>query len=254
MFDQLLSVVQLRKEIPDPVGYSVFGPFSFPVPVEIRAALPDPVSDVLRDITIIGFRIDNYSSKTQRNVRVLYSGSFSYSPAFSFHRRDVEVRAETKSEDKEIVLLEIPPNESVSIEFFNPTDQFGIEQVLIGDNEVTKTMQRLAEAKRFPRYTRLRLFVVLSVLVAIALTASVFSFAWEKKKERKLVSDAISGMFSCVPYVYFNSTDDEKTLERKFFQLGVLSGFVLSLNKVSSLEELKQKDHVILCEPATSGA
>lgn len=204
LFDQIKAVLDLRKEIPDAVGYDTYGPIVFPLPLEIRDAIPQSITQQLHNLTLISVRIDNYSSKTQRDIRVLFSGDWAFAPKFSFHRRDVEVKSKILVEDKEIVLLEIPPNESVSIEIFNPSKGFGIDQVLLGDVEITKVMQKLAEAKRYPALARLKLLFYAMVLVSIlAVPATVF-LVWNRVSEQQKIDAANAGLLSCTPYIFTN--------------------------------------------------
>lgn len=250
MLNQIKAALDLKKEIPDAVGYDTFGPITFPLPLEIRNALPHFVSEQIERITLLNLRIDNYSSKMQRNVRVLFSGNWSYAPQISFYRRDVEVKYKVLNADKEIVLLEIPPNESVSIEIFNPSDQFKVEQVLIGDVEVTKLMQKLAEARRHPDLAKFKAFMIAVSVFAIATTLGCAYVIWNQVTEQRTIEAAHVGLRSCAPYVHANQPGREDVLERKFHQAGpYFSSYILFLNKVTSLSELKIKDQVVLCDP-----
>lgn len=245
MFNQIKAALDLRKEIPDAVGYDTYGPITFPLPQEIHSAIPQSIAQQLDDLTLISVRVDNYSSKTQRDIRVLFSGSWKFAPRFSFHRRDVEVKKNLIIKDKEIVLLEIPPNESVSIEIFNPSKEFRVEQVLIGDVEITKVMQKLAEAKRYPLVARLKL---VTYLAAIALIA-VIPFAVNRILDQRKIEAAHAGLLSCTANVFANKAGNEAELERKLQQAGpYLSSYIFFLNRVTSLTELRLKDEVILCD------
>ena len=52
MLDQLLAAVQLKKEIPDAIGYDTYGPIGFPaVPRELSNAMPDSVAKELKNLT-----------------------------------------------------------------------------------------------------------------------------------------------------------------------------------------------------------
>jgi hypothetical protein len=249
LFDQIKAVLDLRKEIPDAVGYDIYGPIVFPLPLEIRDAIPQSIIQQINNLTLLSVRIDNYSSKTQRCIRVLFSGDWAFAPRFSFHRRDVKVKSEIRIEDKEIVLLEIPPNESVSIEIFNPSNGFSIEQVLLGDIEVTKLMQKLAEAKRYPKLARIKLFTYVISLVTVVTIFSVGLLTWNRISEQRKIEAAHAGLLSCTPYIYANKTGNEAEVERKVQQAGpYLSGYIFYLNKVTSLNELKLKDELLLCD------
>lgn len=250
MFDQILAATQLKKEIPYPVGYDVFGPISYPdIPVEIEKDISSSIVEKLDGLTHINLRIDNYSSKEQKNIRILFSGNYEYSPKFSFHRRAIDVEYEIHDKSKEIVLSRIPPNESVMVQFFNADQHFNIDQVLIGDSQITQFMQKLAEAKRYPQLFLAKFITLGSMLITIGAFGIFGYFTWSNNQASKTINIAMDGFVSCRPYIFDNTPDKEKLLERKFNQLGSWGNFVLSLNKVSSLDSLKLKDQVILCEP-----
>lgn len=251
MFDQIKAVLDIWKDIPGAVGYDTYGPVAFPLPLEIRDVIPQEVATKMDSLTLLSVRIDNYSSKTQRNVRILYSGDWAFSPRFSFRRRNINVNSEIRSEDKEILIHEIPPNESLSIKIFNPSNEFNVEQVLLGDVAITKLMQKLAEARRYPALAKLEFFTfALSLLAAVAVLP-IALLMWNKFSEYNKIEAAHSGLLLCEPYIFENSVSHEAELERKMKQAGPsLSAYIFYLNKVASLEELKLKDELVLCDPA----
>ena len=249
LLSTIQSILQLRKEIPDPVGYDTYGPISFPLPHEIQELLEG--NQIKSDfINITSIRVDNYSSKTQKDIRVLYSGDYEYKPAFKFHRREIPVKFEVLESDKEFLIKEIPPNESVSIEIFNPSTEFELVQVLSGDGEITSVMQKLAEARRYPELARMKLFTHATVIFAIVAVAFTGYLTWSKLQESSRIEEAYSGFASCSPSLMKNPPENEKILERKFKRLDVYwQNYILSSNKVNSLEELGLKNELVWCEP-----
>ena len=103
------------KNRPEAIGYEIFGPWSFPIPLEILTENSKSDKKTVADITISALRIDNYSNKSQNNVRILYTGGYGYPARLEFARRDARVEYEIKADSKEISINEIPPNESVEI-------------------------------------------------------------------------------------------------------------------------------------------
>jgi hypothetical protein len=191
--------------------------------------------------------------KFKKNIRILFSGNYHYSPSIKFLRRDVEVKAEIHDLDKEIFVSEIPPNESVLITFFCPSN-FELNQLLIDDHEITESMQKLANKKRYPSivlWNRVLLFCVILTFVNLAQSGYTHYLVWRKTQENRLIDIAAakSNLSACSMSIFDNSFDKEKLLERKFEQLENFKVFTLELNKVSSLDELKKKEQVILCEP-----
>jgi hypothetical protein len=56
--------------------------------------------------------------------------------------------------------------------------------------------------------------------------------------------------YRCIPSILENSLEKEAQLARKFNQLDpIWQNVTLSINKVGSLNELKLKDQLIICEP-----
>ena len=249
MLSTIQNILQLKKELPDAVGYDTYGPISFPIPKELQNSI-DIENAKLEFINITSIRIDNYSSKVQKDIRVLYSGGFLYEPVFKFRRRDVSVKFDINGDEKEIEIKEIPPNESVSIEIFYPSKGFDVIQVLSGENEITSLMQKLAEAKRYPEIARMKILTYTAAIAVLVLVATSGYFTWTKVKENNRINAAYSGFASCLPSIMENPPKNEKTLERKFNRLSSYwQNYILSSNKVFSLKELKLKDEVVWCEP-----
>lgn len=74
MLDQVKAAFDLIKMVPEAIGCDTFGPITFPLPDELRDAIPSSVAEQLRDISVLNVRVDNFSNKTQRNLRILFSG------------------------------------------------------------------------------------------------------------------------------------------------------------------------------------
>jgi len=252
LLNSVLTFLNIKKEIPDAFGYDVFGPVSYPIPEEFKQLLE--ANEVFSEgLDLCFVRIDNYSSKLQKDVRILYSGDFEYRPSLTFHRRDVSVRYSIAEEEKEIVIEEIPPNESISIEIFNPTQDFQVDQILSGDHEITSLMQKLAEARRYPDLARMKLAsVCLMSFTTLVLIATGY-LAWGKIAESNRIEAAYSGFLSCTPSFVDNPPDYEKMLKRRFEQLDLIwQNNILSSNHVRTFDELKLKDEILWCEPNNS--
>lgn len=252
MIDQALAAVQIFKELPDAVGYSTYGPIAFPLPEEISITSPASAGVSNNEVLLLGLNIYNQTSKVQENIRILFDGELELKPKLRLERRNIEPKFELFQDDKEIRIKSLPPNETLTISIFNPKDNFRIHQVLVGDKEVTQLMQKLAEIKKYPTLARLQLLTLLLAFAAVV-GASVAGIAfWKRWQEDKIISEATRGLASCNPYVFENPPENAKLIERKVSQLGVYKHFVLFANKVESTEQLKQKDQVILCQPAES--
>ena len=204
MFNQIKALVDLTKEVPDAVGYEIYGPWDFSLPAEIDTSLSQATSERLESLSQLFVEVANYTHKVQKDLRLQYRGNFGFKPQVSFRRREVPVKAELDYENKEIRIAEIPPNESVHVTVFNPSDGFSLEQVLIGDRAVTNAMRKLA-ARRSPaaRKYRVILALVYSVLlVAVVAVCGLLFFTWRQVQDNQKIAAASAGFESCSPYVY----------------------------------------------------
>jgi hypothetical protein len=235
--------------VPDPVGYDTYGPISFPLPKEIQDLLKGDCNKT-NFINITSIRVDNYSSKIQKEIRVLYNGNYLYEPRFKFHRRDIPVKVEVRYDEKEFVITEIPPNESVSIEIFYPSKDFGVVQALYGEREITSLMQKLTEARRNPGLARLKLSAYLITIITVVAVSISGYVAWNKRQENARIEEVYSEFNSCSPSFIKNPPENEIILEKNFKRLDMYwQDHILSSNKVKSFEELNSKDELFWCEP-----
>lgn len=252
MFKSILAALQIRKEIPDAIGYNTFGPATFTIPKEFQEALDSP-NIASKDINVFYIRVDNYSSKIMKEIRILYSGDFSYSPNLKFRRRDVQVQFELKADQKELVIAEIPPNESVFIEIFDPLVNFEIFQVISNNEEITGLMQKLAWAKRYPEIARMKLISYVLMLVVVLALMFFGYVVWKTNRNTEQINAAYAGFLSCTPSLIDDPAEQAASLKNRF---GLLSQFwrniILSTNKVKTFEELKLKSKIIWCEPNNS--
>lgn len=254
MFDQILSLIKIRQELPDAIGYALTQKdHIFTLPEEISESCGEELAEVLHHLSCIYLSIDNYTNRVQKSIRVLLAGSSEFTPRVLFRRRSNRVIHEILSEENEILIHEIPPNESVYILFYNPDAKFGIEQILVGDKTITPAMRKLAEAKRYPELFRMKFMSVLMFFITTIFVIgaiSVVSYTlWNRHKIDQVMKDVYSDFSVCQNEIFYNSAEKEKELERRFKQLGTAGTTTLMFNHVSSLDELKLKDIVILCVP-----
>ncbi|MET4878411.1 hypothetical protein AB7160_00075 [Morganella morganii] len=254
MFNQILSLIKIHQELPDAIGYTLSQEnHLFTLPKEVTDSCSEEVADVLNDLYCVYLRIDNYTNKVQKSIRVLLAGSSEFTPRVLFRRHRNRVTHEIQSEENEILIHEMPPNESIFIIFYNPDAKFSVEQILVGDKTITPTMRKLAEAKRDPKLFRIKFITGLMLFISIIVATGCFSVLgytlWDHHKTNQIMEDALSDFSMCQNEIFYNSTEKEKELERKFRQLGTAGTTTLAINHVSSLDELKLKDIVILCVP-----
>lgn len=254
MLDQILSMIKIRQELPDAIGYTLSQEnHIFTLPEEVIESCSEELAEVLHDLSCIYLRIDNYTNRVQKSIRVLLAGSSEFTPRVLFRRHSNRVTHEILSEENEILIYEIPPNESIIIIFYNPDAEFSIEQILVSDKTITPTMRKLAEVKRDPGLFRFKFIVGLMLFICIIVVTGCLSVLgytlWNRHNTDQIMKDALSDFSMCQNEIFYNSTEKEKELERRFRQLGTAGTTTLTINHVSSLDELKLKDIVILCVP-----
>jgi len=252
MLGSILNGIQIKNEIPDAVGYCTFGPFEFPIPDELKSTNSEEELNSLADISILYFDLDNHSPKVQNDIRIIYSGEFQYTPKFNYGKRNVAVDFEIQEDLKEIHIKELLPNESLSISFFNTSDSFNIEQVIIGEKMITDTMNRLAELRRSPSLKWPYLFMITVLVLAFGSTAYT-TYSMQKSSElNRLVKESYKnlGYMECLPELFDNAIGNEKKLERKYQQLSkIQQDNTLILNSVLTYQKLKNKEQILFCIP-----
>lgn len=250
MISELKALLDIGKDAPDAVGYSVAEAISFPLPEEVAESLPDGVTKDLSKLILLHVSIYNYSSKSQRNIRVLYAGDWELSPSIAFDRREVSVKYSINEDEKEIVIDEIPPNESVYLNIFNPYRGFKIDQVLLGDKKITGFMQRLAEAKRFPGLIRLKAVTAIMFLALIACIAfvgyKVLGVRNEVSANNAEMAALLKNSGLCRLYSYRNDKPDDLDIVLLTKNIYPLEK-VLGMNNVSTMDELRSKKTILLC-------
>lgn len=254
MIDQMLSLIKIRQELPDAIGYALTEEnHIFSLPDEITDSCDKELKEKLSHLSCVYLRIDNFTNEVQKFIRVLLAGSSEFTPRILFRRRSNRATHEILSEENEIIIHEIPPNDSIYIIFYNPDNKFSIEQILVSDKSITPMMQKLAAAKRDPEIARLKFLAVFLIIIAILVSIGsipMIGYAlWNRHETDQIMKDAFSGIPLCQSEIFNNSAEKEKELERRIKQLGSASSTTLLMNHVSSLDELKLKDNVILCVP-----
>ncbi|QPB42771.1 hypothetical protein [Rodentibacter haemolyticus] len=253
----LLSILNtFRKEIPDSIGYEIYPRTYFTLPKELREYISNENQEIY-NLHRVFIRIDNYSLKSRRNIRVIYSGGWQFSPDIQYRRREnTKVKYKILDDEKEIIIEEILPNESVYIILYGTNYDFNIEQILFDDSEVTKTMQLLTEAKRDPELARMKLcnifmsiFAIISILLVIGLCGWNYIYINKVNRQQALIDNAVNEIYKnvsggCYIGVY-------ETKEPKFNEIYAKNKWnkaeTLYLNHVQNLTELQQKDEVVLC-------
>lgn len=255
MLETILNWINLKKEIPEAIGYRSLGPIEFPIPNELVSISTDEDIVPLPEVSVLFFEMDNYSSKLVRNIRIFYSGVFQYSPQISYVSRGVDVEFELREDKKEIYIKELPPNESLSISFFNVCEEFKVGSVLVGEQMITSTMNKLAQFRSYPSFKWLYLFM----FCVLALSFGVVGYSLHTMSGRSEINQMMSeayknlGYMECQPYVFDNPIGNEKKLERKYQQLPTIQQEnTLILNNVLTYDKLKVKDKILFCVPEQS--
>ncbi len=250
MIDKVLALLQLKKELPDAVGFQTLGPVVFTLPEELRDKLPLSYREDFVDIKTSYLVIDNFSKKVQKNIRIIYSGDIGLTPDIEYQNRGTNVDFEHKPDAQEIHINEILPEESIVVSITNSDSEFCVERILISGEMITSTMNKLANAKRYPpliwAYT-------LTTLVAAATVLTVYN-TYKTTEENRLIAERMNlfyknlGYSACQPEIFYNEIGQERELERIFNQLDdVDQSNTLIFNSVDSYEELKYLDEIVFC-------
>lgn len=259
VFKLLPFLNSLRKDIPDCIGYEIYETTSFSLPREIKEMLIDENHEIslLRRQVV---RVDNYSMKSKKNIRIIYSGSWKFSPDFIYRKREsIDVSYRHLEDNKEIVIDELLPNESVLITLYNPSSDFHVIQILFGDEEVTKTMQLLAESKRDPELSKLRFFsvVVYPFILVIAILLLGVS-AWkiydtvmynnEVIRKQNIINDARDKIYEGLALCYLDVFKNDNDIFNENIKKNVASmEYIMKMNNVKNIDELKKKEDIVLC-------
>lgn len=244
-----------RKEIPDCIGYEIYHKTFFTLPKELQQYIVDDNQEI-HNLNKIIVSIDNYSLKSKKNIRVIYSGKWLFTPDIKYRRREnTKVKYKILDDEKEIVIDEILPNESVYVILYNTSSDFEIEQILFDDSDITKTMQLLAEIKRDPELAKIKIYNILAIVLLVMMTLiAITGMTWIYMKSSKIarhqalidntVNEIYKNFSGCYISVY-------ETKDPKFDEIYVKnrwnSNETLLLNHVQSISELKRKPEVILC-------
>ncbi|MEJ6475957.1 hypothetical protein [Pseudoalteromonas piscicida] len=253
MIGSLLTLIQLKKEVPDSVGFIDYGAMTTPYPKEVFEHLKSTGFKCQKTCFCTHMlEVFNDSTKIQRNIKVLYSGGFLLSPRLKFGRRETSVDFEIKDVSKEILIKEIPPKETIYIDIYEPTKKFSIYQVLVGDHQLTPWKNRVAEFRRsyltlkgFIFFVFLITFFSLSTYVLIEDTVA----ALDRKKKIGLLKK--NGFTKC--FIDFKekqqNTDKQLNLEKRYSLLSTeQKGTILYVNGAKSLQDLKDGEVLIWCD------
>lgn len=260
MIESIIKLIPIlntfRKDIPDSIGYEIYPKIFFTLPKELRNHISNENQEIY-DLDRIFIRIDNYSLKSKKNIRIIYSGEWGFSPDIQYRRRiSTKVKYEILDNEKEIIIDEILPNESVYIILYGTSSNFNIEQILFDDSEVTKTMQLLTEAKRDPELAKFKLYntfasIFLVIIILLAICAGVWSYIQINKANRHqmLIDNAVNEIYKNISggcYVKVYETKNPK-FDEIYNQNKWNSAETFHLNHVQNFSELKQKNEVVLC-------
>lgn len=250
MLGSILNAINIKKEVPDAIGYRCHGPIGFPIPEGFVSCPREDGAVSLAELNILFFELDNHEPKMLSNIRILYSGDFQYEPQISYTSRNVEVESEVREKKKEIYIGELPPKVSISICFFDVSEDFKVDVVLIDNHMITSAMNRLANFKSQPSLKWV--YLILFLVVAFSFASSFYSFHAinEQSEVNKIMNELYTGLgyVMCKPELFDNAVGNEKMLERKYLQLSkAQQENILFLNSVITYEDLKLKEKVMFC-------
>jgi len=250
------SLLDLKKEVPDFVGYEIVRTITVPLPDEMSDVIYEQVGHDhdARLMTITMLQVYNSSSKMQKNIRILYSGDYNFLPKMAFSKRNNNVAYTEIKESNEITIDEIPPENTLQMLLFNTTDDFEIEDVIVNGSKITTLMQWLAKAKMEPEYTSLviqnKLLYFTTILLGITALCTVtflFMTLYERNNTLDRLYDDLDSV-KCKVYDLSKGMTDIDDLTADFDKLDIRSQYSnVILNKTTTFQEMKAKGLVILC-------
>ncbi|GAA5631402.1 hypothetical protein Acal02_02032 [Acinetobacter calcoaceticus] len=242
----ILSLLKLKKELPEAIGYELSEEIII-LPNEIIKLMK--AKDQTSLLWISRIIIHNYTNILKKDIKILYHGNMRYDPLFYFKDRDVSVLYEINLENKEIIIHDIPPNESVYIFIYseNQSEKFIVNQILVENSKITKQMNNRVQLKKYPWLYRHTLLMIITIILSIGgIIFSGFTLSTRYIENKKL--DDIYAEYESCSNRFFEYTDPN--MERKFRQMNEMwKQYNLKINKVNSLDELKLKDEIVLCLP-----
>jgi hypothetical protein len=247
IFSAISYAFSVRKNLPDAIGYEMSDPQVFPLP-ELASKCLENSGIHLKKCIVISFHFYNQSEKIQKDVRILLNGKCQFDPAMRLGDTGIAELIENKNGSSEIRVNEVYPGQSIYIQFFNPDLSFRLAQVLVNEREVTPLMQNLARALRYPQEELFRYLPAVTVAVAILFFGALGYFYYLKISENNFISNVLANKSPCAFIKFHNSVGQDALLERRFRQQSALvQELILSFNNVSSFDELKVKDDLLLC-------
>lgn len=251
MLEQIQAITALYKELPDAIGWSSHGPFLHYAPKEL-------VNSEYRYL-LSSIAVYNQTDSTLAEVRILYKGDFGFSPHVEYSRHDAPVNWSHNVQGKELIAHDIIPREIVELSIYNPTPEFEVMQVIVDGKRITELMTRRALARAYPSPLWMRLLLPLFGLLGLA----TFGFiGWAvytshaQQKNNDLLSAMLKQLPACQFKVFENPPDGsrEKELDRLLKQQEDWLPHILAANKERSVERLRLRNPVILCEPVAQQA
>lgn len=218
----------------------------------ITYRLPEELPTELESITVAHASLFNYSNDTIKNIKIFYSGEHTFTPKLTYRNKAVSVEFTVDSNKKVIHIKDLMPDETISIEVFQPNKEFKFNDTLINGSRITPIMQKKAESKHFPSYTKFKLlFGSLTLfIIYLALYSTITMTNRDNLQNQINESLSAAGYGQCIPEEFVNPVGQEALLERRFNRLNyVTQRYILDMNNVNAFNKLKLKDKILFCEP-----
>lgn len=236
------SLLQIGKGAPPPV-------YVFYMPPAPQLMPPGVVKKAYENET---FRlsmtgVENLSSRVLSGIRIKLAADPAYPPqhlatdtrrppVFSYDQGRNEIRVES-----------LDPGEKAYFGLFYRADvspPTGEPTVIIGDRQISRSMQLLGFAKRHPRPAFSVAFSCLVTALTV-ITVAVFLLLPKYVAPDKVLLDGVAKDFGTCEMVVLDK--DEASIARlESSKVGL--NVLLQFNRVSSLPELLAKDKVVSCE------
>jgi hypothetical protein len=241
VIDSIGKVFQWRKELPTPIYYFFIPPRPQLFPKEITVKL-----DGEPDVWTSWIGIENMSDRVLKDIRIKIPVKLLYDPVV--YARQWEIDHITN----EIDISTIDPKETAYITIFTHSKQakkFTKPKVIIGDQLLTSFTQRYGYMRKHLLRPTWGLGATVAMVVAMMIFTGYFVHYTNQESEKARVNNAtvmkaLRPLGQGCPMTVLRGDDINV---KNILNSGISVDIILQINRVSSMNELLQKDEVIAC-------
>jgi len=240
--ESFAALLEIVTKVPAGIDYFYMPPMSQWVPnVTLKKAHQS--ENFL--LAIVG--INNVSSKVLQSIRVKLPFPPKYDPAFEIHGLAESVRAKYEQGKSEVAIAQLDPGERIYVAVFlssSEAEHFSEPIVIVTDRLLSRGMRAIGFLRRKPKDVLFMVGALLLPPLAIFVTLFLLYSGSRLNPKVRAVDQAMQGYVSCVPTAYEHAKVTDALLAKSMFG----ENFLLSINHVSSREQLFKKKYVVICK------